>query len=175
MFLLILEYTISSWAPMLRQVSATQRLQNGEDSASQNQPTLHLHLQDESRLPRVSLPPICTPCFFQRQNHLKDKKQHRDPAWHYQNQRKDQDSSEAGMHLVVQLFIWLLGKFHDQGDAKWIVIRGQLRGHNDTPCGRPTPSRPISHPVVGRPQGVIGGCETYVCETYVSLYTYRIC
>jgi hypothetical protein len=29
-------------------------------------------------------------------------------------------------------------KFHDQGDADWIVIRGQLRGHNDTPCGRPT-------------------------------------
>jgi primosomal protein N' len=27
------------------------------------------------------------------------------------------------------------GKFHDQGDAKWIVIRGQLRGHNDTLCG----------------------------------------
>jgi hypothetical protein len=25
------------------------------------------------------------------------------------------------------------GEFHDQGDAKWIVIRLQLRGHNDTP------------------------------------------
>jgi hypothetical protein len=32
-----------------------------------------------------------------------------------------------------------MGVFHDQGEAKWIVIRGQLRGHNDTPCGRPTP------------------------------------
>jgi hypothetical protein len=31
------------------------------------------------------------------------------------------------------------GKFHDQGDAKWIVIREQLRGHNNTPFGRPTP------------------------------------
>jgi hypothetical protein len=29
------------------------------------------------------------------------------------------------------------GKFHDQGDAEWIVIRGQLRGHDDTPCRRP--------------------------------------
>jgi hypothetical protein len=29
------------------------------------------------------------------------------------------------------------GEFHDQGDAKWIVIRLQLRGHNDMPCGRP--------------------------------------
>jgi hypothetical protein len=27
------------------------------------------------------------------------------------------------------------GGFHDQGDAKWIVIRGQLRGHNDTLFG----------------------------------------
>jgi hypothetical protein len=38
------------------------------------------------------------------------------------------------------------GKFHDQGEAKWIVIRGQLKGHNDTPFGRPTPGRPIDRP-----------------------------
>jgi hypothetical protein len=25
---------------------------------------------------------------------------------------------------------------HDQADAEWIVIRTQLRGHNDTPFGR---------------------------------------
>jgi hypothetical protein len=31
-----------------------------------------------------------------------------------------------------------MGQFHDQGDAKWIVIRGQLRSHNDMPFGRPT-------------------------------------
>jgi hypothetical protein len=30
------------------------------------------------------------------------------------------------------------GDFHDQADAEWIVFRGQLRGHIDTPCGRPT-------------------------------------
>jgi hypothetical protein len=30
-------------------------------------------------------------------------------------------------------------------------------GHNDTPCGRPAPGRPISRPESGRPQGVIGG------------------
>jgi hypothetical protein len=36
--------------------------------------------------------------------------------------------------LPPMVWLWLsLGKFHDQGDAKWIVIRGQLRGHNDTP------------------------------------------
>jgi hypothetical protein len=32
-----------------------------------------------------------------------------------------------------------------------------LRGHNDTPCGRLTPKRPIGCRGVGRPQGVIGG------------------
>jgi hypothetical protein len=48
------------------------------------------------------------------------------------------------------------GKFHNQGDAKWIVISRQLRGHNDTPFGCPTPSWPIGHPEVGYPQGVIG-------------------
>jgi hypothetical protein len=41
------------------------------------------------------------------------------------------------------------GDFHDQGDAKWIVIRGHLRGHNDTLFGRPTPR-------VDHPQGVFG-------------------
>ena len=49
------------------------------------------------------------------------------------------------------------GEFHDQGDAKWIVIRGPLRGHKDTPFGRPTPGRPIDRPGVGRPQGIFGG------------------
>jgi hypothetical protein len=28
-------------------------------------------------------------------------------------------------------------KFHDQGDATWIVFRGQLRGHYDTPYRLP--------------------------------------
>jgi hypothetical protein len=45
-------------------------------------------------------------------------------------------------------------EFHDQGDAKWIVIRGQQRGHNDMPCRRPTPGWPIGRPGVGCPQGV---------------------
>ena len=30
-----------------------------------------------------------------------------------------------------------LGEFHDQGDAKRIVIRRSLLGHNDTPCRQP--------------------------------------
>jgi hypothetical protein len=45
------------------------------------------------------------------------------------------------------------GRFHDQGDDKWIVIRGSLWGHNDTPCGWPVPGGPGWS---GRPQGVIG-------------------
>jgi hypothetical protein len=32
------------------------------------------------------------------------------------------------------------GEFHDQGDAKWIVIKGQLWGHNDMTFGQPTPA-----------------------------------
>ena len=48
------------------------------------------------------------------------------------------------------------GEFHDQGDAKWIVIRQQLRGHNYMPCGRPAPGRPVGRPGSGRPQGVSG-------------------
>jgi hypothetical protein len=53
------------------------------------------------------------------------------------------------------------GKFHDQGDTEWIVIRRQLRGHNDMQFGRPNPSRPIGRPVTGRPQGVFGGLSYY--------------
>jgi hypothetical protein len=54
-----------------------------------------------------------------------------------------------------------MGKFHDEEDAEWIVIRGQLRGHNNTPFERPTPGRPIGCPVVGRSQGVFGGLSYY--------------
>jgi hypothetical protein len=46
------------------------------------------------------------------------------------------------------------GEFRDQGDANWILIRGQLRGHNDRPFRRPTPGRPIGRAGVGRPKGV---------------------
>jgi hypothetical protein len=38
------------------------------------------------------------------------------------------------------ILVWIVifaGKFHDQGDAKRIIM-GQLRRHNDTPLGRPT-------------------------------------
>jgi hypothetical protein len=44
------------------------------------------------------------------------------------------------------------GEFHDHRDAKGIVIRGQVRGHNDTPFGRRG---------VGHPQGVFGVFSYY--------------
>jgi hypothetical protein len=43
----------------------------------------------------------------------------------------------------------------------WIVIRRPLRGHNDTPFGRPTPGRPKGHPRVGHPQGEFGVFSYY--------------
>jgi hypothetical protein len=43
------------------------------------------------------------------------------------------------------------GEFHHQADAEWIVIRGPLRGHNNTPCGRPTPGRLVGRLGVGSP------------------------
>jgi hypothetical protein len=44
-----------------------------------------------------------------------------------------------------------LGEFHVQVEANWLIIRVPLRGHNDTPCGRLIPSRPIGRSGVGRP------------------------
>jgi hypothetical protein len=52
-------------------------------------------------------------------------------------------------------------EFHDQWDAKWIVIRRSLRGHNDMPFGQPTTGRPIGHPGVGHPWSVFGGFSYY--------------
>ena len=66
----------------------------------------------------------------------------------------------------------VFGEFHDQGDAKWIVIRGPLRGHNDTPFGRPTPGRPIGRPGVGHPQGVFGVFSYY---KLVMLFLNMVC
>jgi hypothetical protein len=50
----------------------------------------------------------------------------------YDNEYKNSDCGMRPLMIVP-------GEFHDQGDAKWVVIRGQLRGHNDMPFGRPIP------------------------------------
>jgi hypothetical protein len=63
--------------------------------------------------------------------------------------------------LEMEDFAHALGEFHDQGGAKWIVIRRPLWGHNDTPFGWPTPGWPIGRQGVGCPQGVIGGFSYY--------------
>jgi hypothetical protein len=63
---------------------------------------------------------------------------------------------------LFRTFPLTTGEFHDQGEAIWIVIRRQLRGHKDTPFREPTNSQPIGCPVVGSPQGVIGGFSYYL-------------
>jgi hypothetical protein len=50
-----------------------------------------------------------------------------------------------------------LSKSHDKGDAKWIVIKRQLRGNNNMPFGQPTPGQSIGHPGVACPQEVFSG------------------
>jgi hypothetical protein len=62
----------------------------------------------------------------------------------YDNEYKNSDCGMRPLMIIP-------GEFQDQGDAKWIVISGQLRDHNDTPCGWLTPGRPVGRPGVGRP------------------------
>jgi hypothetical protein len=59
------------------------------------------------------------------------------------------------------LTIYVSGELHNQGDAKWIVIKGQLQGHNNMPFGQATPGQPIGRPAVGRSQGVFSGLSYY--------------
>jgi hypothetical protein len=49
---------------------------------------------------------------------------------------------------VIEKLLFMKGDFHDQGGVKWIVIRRQLRGHNDTPFGWTTTGHPIGRPGV---------------------------
>jgi hypothetical protein len=53
------------------------------------------------------------------------------------------------------------GKFRDQGDAKCIVTRRLLWGHNDTPCGRSASGQPIGCPGAGHALGLFGGIYYY--------------
>jgi hypothetical protein len=43
------------------------------------------------------------------------------------------------------------GEFQGLVDVEWIVIRGLLRSHTDTPCGRPTPWPTYRPPGGGHP------------------------
>jgi hypothetical protein len=71
-----------------------------------------------------------------------------------EGQQNDYGNHKIKSGPLFSYTVFLTSEFHDQVDAKWIVIRGQLRGHNDTPFGRPSPGRPIGHPGAGHPQGV---------------------
>jgi hypothetical protein len=69
---------------------------------------------------------------------------------------------ESLLQFATQLaFTSAAGKFHDQGETEWIVIRTSLWGHNDTPCRRSAPGRPIGRSGSGRPQGVMSGFSYY--------------
>jgi hypothetical protein len=63
-----------------------------------------------------------------------------------------------GILVSVQ---WVVDFSSAKGDAKWIVIRRSLWGHNDTPCGQPALGQPIGCPGSGRLQGEIGVFSYY--------------
>jgi hypothetical protein len=48
-------------------------------------------------------------------------------------ENKTKAASVAVTDRDVKSLETIAGKFHDQGDAKWIVIRRTLRGHDDMP------------------------------------------
>jgi hypothetical protein len=64
------------------------------------------------------------------------------------------------------------GGCHDWADAQWIVIRGPLRGHDDTPFGRPTPGQPVGRPGAGHPHDVFGVFSYY---QLVMLFLNMVC
>jgi hypothetical protein len=47
------------------------------------------------------------------------------------------ESFAESLDFEAHLRMHTKGELHDQEDAKWIVIRRPLRGHDDMPCGRP--------------------------------------
>jgi hypothetical protein len=59
------------------------------------------------------------------------------PGGHFETRKKKRKETEEEDRSISGTIA--VGKFHDQGDAKWIVIRRLLWGHNNTPCGRPVP------------------------------------
>jgi hypothetical protein len=49
-------------------------------------------------------------------------------------------SPKPAMPFLFMLCTLKRREFHDQGDANWIVIRGQLKGYNDMPTGSQPPA-----------------------------------
>jgi hypothetical protein len=64
------------------------------------------------------------------------------------------EAAAAAALSIEERDVTISGESHDQADAEWIVIRTQLRGHNDMLFGRPAPGRSSGRPGSGRPSGV---------------------
>jgi hypothetical protein len=60
------------------------------------------------------------------------------------------DDKQSGTGNVLQVVRNFLCQTLKISKVSLVVM-----GHNDTPCGRSAPGRPIGHPGSGRPQGVI--------------------
>jgi hypothetical protein len=70
------------------------------------------------------------------------------------NPQKEKPVKEAIPCTDDVILLLAQGVSHDQADAEWIGIRTQLRGHNDTPFGRPALGWPSGRPGSGHPSGV---------------------
>jgi hypothetical protein len=88
-------------------------------------------------------------------------------------------STPLSSHMVIDhaitkvsndLIFWkeTAGESHDQADAEWIVIRTQLRGHNDTPFGRPA----LGQPPAGRPAGRLADRGLAALWAYLVCFSY---
>jgi hypothetical protein len=58
-----------------------------------------------------------------------------------------------GLNLTTKVHA---GSCLNQAATEWIVIRGPLKGHNNTRFGKPIPGRPTGRLGVGHPEGVLG-------------------
>jgi hypothetical protein len=79
-------------------------------------------------------------------NNLKGKKEYKKVTLAPDQTKKQKDPSkekESSLKAEGEIINAALGKYHGQEVAKCIVIRGQLRGQNDTPCGRTNQRREL--------------------------------
>jgi hypothetical protein len=93
--------------------------------------------------------------FFYKCFELKCSKTNKSAYFFFWIKKKSRTLILNGTHgktMLNQSTVSIFYEFHDQGDGKKIIIRGQLWGHNDTPFA---PSGSQS-PGVGRPQGLFG-------------------
>jgi hypothetical protein len=68
--------------------------------------------------------------------------------------------SKISFLLSSNFGVRLIGGSHDQADAEWIVIRTQLRGHNECPLGGQPPAGPSAA------RGLTALRAYFVCFSY---------